>query len=629
MPRARWRCRDLSSGGRGVLGATAVFWLGQLTAQVATAALFVLVARQADASSFGRAATCYGLALAGAQIVDLGAQRRLLRDAAVGAVSPAQLGALVIAKPVLALGLSPLAVLLTTLVVASPLAAAAAWLYSVLRAQVLAAQALWQVRGHARGSAAVTALERVVASLAGAALLSAGVDAAGAVSLGLLVGAVAAALPAARLFRRLVVPAGVTGYTMLAALRFGRYYASMSVAANLLLLDTAVVSAVAGDAEAGYYGIGARLLGPLLVVTTSLCTALIPTAARGSASVRRPFLLVTGVTLTGIGAVVIVAPRLIELTAGDGYTGAVPAVRAYAAAAGILALAQPIAAWLQARGDQQWVARLVPPGIVVALALSAAGAAVAGAAGAAGAQAVVIAAVTLLLTRRAWLLVRRRARPSEPGQDQSEGDGEVPAGRVAQRGEEDVPERQYEHEGLGQRAGRQRAEESSSEQHDGEQPERHGQHAGGHPGPQGAGVEVEAVRCEQDGPVVPVDGVAVLHQPARGVVLDVGRRHRRGAPADHGALRDRGGEEDHVLAAADEKPEVPGLEPHLDLLGGAQPTLGGEVHVGVLHQHGGDDRADHRSGEADPGQPPTGSPGRRGHDHGADQDDEREQGQPT
>jgi len=449
MPRGRWRPRDLSGGGREVLGAAAFFWLGQLTAQAATDALFILVARQADPSSFGQAATCYGLAIAGAQIVDLGAQRRLLRDAAIGAVSPAQLGALVLAKPALALGLSPLAVLLTTLVVASPLAAAAAWLYSVLRAQVLAAQALWQVQGRAGRSATVTALERVVASVVGAALLTAGVDAAAAVSLGLLVGAIAAALPAARLFGRLVVQAGATRFDVSVALCFGRYYASMSVAANLLLLDTAVVSAIAGDVEAGHYGIGARLLGPLLVVTTSLCTALIPTTARGSASVRRPFLLATGVTLTGIGGVVIVAPRLIELTVGSGYVGAVPAVRAYAAATGMVAVAQPIAAWLQARGDQQWVARVVPPGIVVALALSAPGAAVAGAAGAAAAQGVVIAAVTVLLTRRAWLLGRGRARPPKPGQDQSEGNGEVPAGRVAQRGEEDVPERQYEYEGLG------------------------------------------------------------------------------------------------------------------------------------------------------------------------------------
>lgn len=432
-----------------MLGAATLFWLGQLTAQGATAALFVLVARRTDPSAFGRAATCYGLALAGAQIVDLGAQRRLLRDAAIGAVPPAQLGALMLTKPVLALGLSPLPVLLTTLVVGSPAAAVAAWLYSVLRAQVLAAQSLWQVQGRAGRSAAVTALERMVASVAGAALLGTGVEAAAAVSFGLLVGAAAAAVPAARLFRRIVAQVGAVRFDVLAALRFGRYYASMSVAANLLLLDTAVVSAIAGDAEAGHYGIGARLLGPLLVATTSLCTALIPTAARRSASVRRPFLLVTAVTLTGIGGVVVTAPRLIQLAAGDGYGGAVPAVRAYAAAAGILALAQPVAAWLQARGDQQWVARVVPPGIVVALAMAAVGAAVGGAAGAAGGQAVVIGAVAVLLARRARLLVLGRVRPAETGQGQSQGDGDVPARGVAQRGEEDVPERQYEHEGLG------------------------------------------------------------------------------------------------------------------------------------------------------------------------------------
>jgi len=59
MPRPR-----PSSRSGGVLGATALFWLGQLTAQAATATLFVLVARRTDPSSFGRAATCYGLALA-------------------------------------------------------------------------------------------------------------------------------------------------------------------------------------------------------------------------------------------------------------------------------------------------------------------------------------------------------------------------------------------------------------------------------------------------------------------------------------------------------------------------------------------------------------------------------------
>ncbi len=423
-----------------------MLWLGQAGAQLATAVLFAVVARSGDPAAFGRAATCYGLALAGAQVVDLGAQQRLLRDAAVGRLSAGRLRSLVVTKPLAALAVGPLVVLAIDGVAGSLVAAVAAWMYAVLRSEVLAAQALWQVRDRAALSSAMTVAERVIAALAGGVLAASGVGSAEAVMLGLLAGVGLVAVPAAwSTFPAAGGRGGGSG--LLDGLRFGRHYAPVSLAANLLLLDVVVVGAVAGQVEAGHFGLGSRLLGPLLVVTTALCTAIVPAAARRDVSLRRPFVVVTAVTLGVLFAVVGTAPWLVRVSAGAEYASAVPAVRMYAVAAAVVALAQPVSSWLQARGEERFVSRVLPTGIAAGLVLTGAGAAVGGAAGGAAGQAVACVAVTVLLGRR---LRSVRSSSRDGRQAQAERQCEVPAGRVAERGEEHMPHRHHEHEGLGQ-----------------------------------------------------------------------------------------------------------------------------------------------------------------------------------
>jgi O-antigen/teichoic acid export membrane protein len=447
-----------------VLGPTAVGWLGQLVAQGSTAVLFLVAVRLVDPAEFGRAAIGYGIAVASTQLVDLGAHARLLRDAALGSVSPDRLRSLAVDKAALALCVGPLPVVLASAATGSPAIALAAWLYAVLRAEILLAQALWQVDGQPARAATVIAAERLVTAALGSTLLAAGITAPAAIAAGLLAGAGIAAVPAGRRLARAAarpVPGPDAPRRPLdwrsarSAVRFGGHYAPLSLAVNLFLLDAALVGIVAGDAQAGHYGLGARLLGPFLVATTALSTALVPVAARRSGSIRRPFLLVTGGTLLGLGAVVAAAPPLVLLVAGPAQLAAVPAVRAFAVAAGAIALAQPVSSWLQTRGDERWVGRVVPVGHVLALVSAGVGAALGGATGAAISQMLVITVVAVLLVRRAWRLRRpSRSDRRRPGQAQGEGEGEVATGGVPEWRERHVPERDHQDEGLREQAGR-------------------------------------------------------------------------------------------------------------------------------------------------------------------------------
>jgi O-antigen/teichoic acid export membrane protein len=228
--------------------------------------------------------------------------------------------------------------------------------------------------------------------------------------LGLLAGAAATLLPAVPVLEsgdRDRRPGGAGGEHAAASTRadlrrglaYGRHFAPVSLAATLVLLDTVLVGAVAGDTEAGHYGMGSRLLGPLVVLTAALCTALVPAVARG-AGIRRAFLVVTGLTLTLIAVVVAAAPTLVRLAAGPGYQDAVPAIRVYALVAGLAAIAQPVVSWLQARGDERWVGRVLPAGIVAGLTGTGIGAALGGAVGGAAGQVAVSAGLCLLLAAR-------------------------------------------------------------------------------------------------------------------------------------------------------------------------------------------------------------------------------------
>jgi O-antigen/teichoic acid export membrane protein len=205
--------------------------------------------------------------------------------------------------------------------------------------------------------------------------------------------------------------------------------------------------------QAGHFGLGSRLLGPLLVVTTALCLAIVPAAARRDVSLRRPFVIATGLTLAVLGAVAATAPLVIRLAAGPGYADAVPAVRAYTLAAAVVAIAQPLSSWLQARGDERFVGRVLPLGIVAGLVLTGTGAALGGATGGALGQAVACVAVTGLLAHRL-----RGLRPDAVGrpaarhrrQPERQREREVPAAGVAEGREEQVPQGHRQYERLGE-----------------------------------------------------------------------------------------------------------------------------------------------------------------------------------
>lgn len=358
---------------------------GQLAAQALTGIQLLVLARHSGAAAFGAAAAWYGVASALVPLCDFGASARLLRDGGrLGAAPPGVEWLLVVRKSAL------LAVVACLAVFGPPVVLAAA--YGVARAALQVVQAGWQLRGRSGVAAGVVTGERLIALVLGLSLAAAGVPAAVALLGGLLAGT--AAMLAWSLWRAPLARGPATG-----PLRYGLRFAGAGVAGNLALLDTVVVTLVAGPVQAAFYALGARLLGPVLVLVTAAGTAVLPALAAGTPAATRVVRLVGVVSVPVVAAVFAAAGWLVPLVAGPGFAGAVPAVRWYLVALVCVVVAQLLVLVRQARGDEVAMSVLLPLGVASGLAGLALGAHFGGAAGGAAGYA---AACVLVLAALAW-----------------------------------------------------------------------------------------------------------------------------------------------------------------------------------------------------------------------------------
>lgn len=387
---------------------------GQLVAQAVTAVLLLAVTRDAVAQ-LGVAATYYGIAVAAAQFADAGASTRVLRDGGLGTLTPGDILSVTVAKP-----LVPLGVAAAVGVVSGNLPLTLAVGYAVLRGIVLVAQSCWQVEGLAGRSAAASVTERLVALAAGVVARGFGVDAPVALCGGLVVGALVVVVAAAPGLLGRVRGGRVRLRT---AMAYGLRFVGVTVAGNLVLLDSAVVTLVAGAEQAGLYAVGARMLGPVLILVTSASAALMPALAAGDRSAEPTLRLLGLLSVAGLAVVFVAAPVLVPVLVGHAFTAAVPALRCYLVAAVFVVLAQLLVIRLQARGQEVLVSVVLPLGVLLGLCGVGLGAAWVPGAPAAGA-ACGYAAACVVVTSVLWC---------QRGQRQRDGHRDVPPGDVAQR----------------------------------------------------------------------------------------------------------------------------------------------------------------------------------------------------
>jgi O-antigen/teichoic acid export membrane protein len=137
-----------------------------------------------------------------------------------------------------------------------------------------------------------------------------------------------------------------------------RFWAS-SVLNQVRVLDSAVVGALASVASAGLYSAAQKLVNPMLLLPASLSQVILPAVARDGTEVRKVTARICGLFL---GTYVVLIPmtffarELLDLLFGAPYGDGAPILVWMLLGFPMLALSGPLAAVLQGRGDEGFVA---------------------------------------------------------------------------------------------------------------------------------------------------------------------------------------------------------------------------------------------------------------------------------
>ncbi|WP_258724175.1 lipopolysaccharide biosynthesis protein [Cellulomonas sp. NS3] len=355
------RERSLASQAVTMAGASAV-------AQVVNALIFVAVARASSPADFGVVVAVLGVATAAAGAIDFGSNTLWIRELAAQRMPVEAYEKRLAAK--LAAGLAA-AVLVTACLLAS--GADRRWLMGapVALALVFEQACLVRLAAAAQGQRVALALvvDKLVAGSVLAAVLVGGHRPADWLWLCLALGTAAGGSVALVLTRH----GGTRPRLRLARVnpwRGARSYGLYGLAVSAQSLDVAVMGGIGGSSAAGLYGAVNRWTQPMGLLAASFASASIPFVARARSgqealeAVRRAAWLPLSAVL-GCIVVAAAAPGLVDVVLGDSYEGAAVVLQLLAGAALVSVLNQPLAAFLQARGQEVGVAR----GMVVVVAV--------------------------------------------------------------------------------------------------------------------------------------------------------------------------------------------------------------------------------------------------------------------
>jgi O-antigen/teichoic acid export membrane protein len=342
---------------------SAILLVSQFAAIIATSALAILLARHLGPKEWGRFSGFLGLSLALSVFVEFGLTQWLLRELAriwAGQreeASPSEAGRLIAAS------FSVNAALGVSIVAGAGAVAAGVHLAPGTAALLVALVAYGALLAAASGLEAVFRARRRLIRVIGATLLEkslllALVALSLVLDLGLI--AIATAYVVAGLSRVIFDAALITRTDEVAwtapTIADARYVTRRSVpfamnraSLNIIpRLDTFILAAIAPIA-AGYFALGDRILGPIVIIPVVMSSALYPFLARESAGSRAAWKVVLGLGLLGAavaGIGITAAPTLVPVVFGSDYSSAVHVVQVMLLATPFVFGANPLLAHL-------------------------------------------------------------------------------------------------------------------------------------------------------------------------------------------------------------------------------------------------------------------------------------------
>lgn len=392
--------------------------LGRIMAALIQAVTIIVVARSATVNEFGIFSAAYGVVIVAPVLYDLGLSLFVTQERAKNPDSPLIRGAIringFIAIVVLIAGLlGCLALAPVTDGYSLVFAPYVVWTVTERNAGT------WLAVAFADGDAWLNMTNLVVrraftlAALSGLValdvdpVLAFGLAAATAGSGSLLV---------ARLYvrRRLhVAPSRDARRVLRSAMAFWGY----QMAGQLRNLDVLLAAAIIGATQAGLYGAGARITGPLRILPDALAAALLPAASRkGFRPTRRLLrqIALFSVVSTAFGIVgVLVVPIVAEPVLGPQYAAAELVIQLTIIGLPFASLVSVQASLLQGVGLKAYVTRVAFIGTGFCLAGVAVGGVLGGAVGAMIGYTIGVVAQAGILTARTWLMVRNPPSPTD------------------------------------------------------------------------------------------------------------------------------------------------------------------------------------------------------------------------
>lgn len=150
--------------------------------------------------------------------------------------------------------------------------------------------------------------------------------------------------------------------TRAAVIRMAFPYYVNSASVQVRNVDVMAVGLISGAASAGFYSAARRMINPLMLLSNSLASILLPASARAadqeSLRLFRGIGLVSLASVLPYGALAWAAPWVVPLALGDAYADAVPLLQVMALGLPVAVHASLVTSFLQGRGDGRAVARI-------------------------------------------------------------------------------------------------------------------------------------------------------------------------------------------------------------------------------------------------------------------------------
>lgn len=343
----------------------ALIAISRLLAALLQAVSLIIVARVAGPASFGLLSVFIGLVIVFQAVFDLGITAYVTRLRATTPQSPLIAQALKIYQRVgLLLGATLVAVSIAVALSGGQVwwLMAALGLAGAIERQADVRLALAIADGDVWKNSFALVLRRALAALLVLVCIQLAIDAVFAYGLSSLI----ASLVSLWLSRRLVTlqrPIGNVGFVELRTVySTSKSFWANSIGVQLRNLDIIIVAAFVPAASAGYYSAIARSLNPLMLLSSSLSTILLPMAAGSGGRWTKSLAIPVAVVTLGMSAVFvsisIYADKFVLLVFGVEFAPAIPGFRIVLIGLVFASYSSIQTSFLQARGIEKGVGRI-------------------------------------------------------------------------------------------------------------------------------------------------------------------------------------------------------------------------------------------------------------------------------